>query len=768
VVAGQVRAAQIDAVKRYTPWLMSANIGNALAVAAVCCINGQIWFIAPWTAAVIAIASFSILSWLKTRHNPAPKSVSTRGLKRTIAYAGVLGAIWSLLPALTFASANTEERLVMVWLIAGMMCGSGFALATIPAAGILFASLLAIGTATALLASPDLSTVLIMAVMISYLAVIIHSSLVAVGLLASRISVQIASDEQRDVIGMLLNDFEEHATDWLWATDSALRLRHVSARLSEVIGRSEGDLIGMDAAKLVPVRKRSECTYEESLNQLKLLRQIKSRKPFRDLEIPVIVGESCRIWSLTAKPVFLPSGEFDGYRGVCRDVTAANEAHRAIEHLAKFDMLTGLANRTKLREETEEAIIRLDRRKEAFALFLLDLDHFKFVNDTHGHPVGDALLQKVAERLKGAVREIDSVARLGGDEFAIVLTDIQKPEQAAGLAERIVRELSTPFVLPTCELHIGVSIGIAYAPVDGSDFDTLIRHADLALYRAKSGGRGGYHFFEAALDAAARRRHMLEADLRDALACNSLELYYQPLVDSRTRAVRSFEALMRWNHPTLGMLSPAEFIPLAEEIGLIQQLGAWAVSQACQEALAWPEEIGVSVNLSAVQFRSPSLFTGVKAVLEQTGIRPDRLELEITESLLLDATESVKTILTSLKGLGVLIALDDFGTGYSSLSYLRKYRFDKIKIDRYFVHGVESDPDALAIIDSMMGLARDMRMALTIEGVETEAQMAALCARGRMEIQGYLISRPMPAGQVLGFIEKSTPVIHAPRARRAA
>jgi EAL domain-containing protein (putative c-di-GMP-specific phosphodiesterase class I) len=286
-----------------------------------------------------------------------------------------------------------------------------------------------------------------------------------------------------------------------------------------------------------------------------------------------------------------------------------------------------------------------------------------------------------------------------------------------------------------------------------TDVDTLLRHADLALYRSKNGGRGMFHFFEDEMDAAARRRHKLENDLRGGLARGELELHFQPLVDANTQDVVAFEALMRWNHATFGQLSPAEFIPLAEEVGLIQPLGAWALRRACEEAMKWPSHIRVAVNLSPVQFRSPSLFLHVRNALEDTGLAPGRLELEITESLLLDASQNVVSTLDALRNLGVRISLDDFGTGYSSLSYLRRFRFDKIKIDRTFVRDIETEPECQAIIDALIKLARDLDMSLVVEGVETESQLALLRARGCTEVQGYLIARPSPANQLGEFLK---------------
>jgi diguanylate cyclase (GGDEF)-like protein len=448
------------------------------------------------------------------------------------------------------------------------------------------------------------------------------------------------------------------------------------------------------------------------------------------------------------------TGRFVGFRGVGRDLTEELQTKAKNAYLARYDTLTELPNRLLFRSDLEQALARLSRNGQQFAVLLLDLDHFKIINDTQGHPEGDLLLQLVAKRLLLAVRDVDTVARLGGDEFAVILTGIEKPHEAARFAERLGQDLSKPFRLTASEAVIGVSIGIAIAGLDSDDADTLLRHADLALYRAKSDGRNMFHFFEQEMDAAARLRHRLESDLRKSITNNELELYFQPLVNIETKAVIAFEALIRWNHPTLGHLNPVDFIPLAEEVGLIQTIGAWVVREACTKALLWPAHIRVAVNLSPVQFRSMGLFTQVQTVLQETGLAPDRLELEVTESLLLDASPQVEAILIALRQLGVRIALDDFGTGYSSLSYLQKFKFDKIKIDRSFVNDIETEPSCQAIMDCLIRLAKDLQMSLVVEGVETEAQLNSLKERGCVEIQGFLIARPGNAASIERFFEK--------------
>jgi len=388
------------------------------------------------------------------------------------------------------------------------------------------------------------------------------------------------------------------------------------------------------------------------------------------------------------------------------------------------------------------------RRGHLLALLCLDLDQFKAVNDTLGHPVGDELLQAVAQRLRDGLRDTDTLVRLGGDEFAIVQTALDSPHDAAALATRLIEAIEIPFEIAGHQIVIGASVGIAFAPADGLDADALLKNADLALYRAKVDGRGIYRLFHKAMDAEMQARRMLELDLRQALRCGQFELYYQPLIDLRAGGVGGFEALLRWHHPEHGMVSPGTFIPLAEEIGAIVPIGAWVLRAACQAASAWSGELRVSVNLSPVQFKSRDLVATIASALRDSGLAPGRLELEITESVMLQDTEATLATLQEMRELGVRIAMDDFGTGYSSLSYLRQFPFDRIKIDQSFVREIDRKRDCGAIIRAVIRLSHELGMATTAEGVETREQLAALVHAGCSDIQGYLFSRPVPVVEI--------------------
>ena len=436
-----------------------------------------------------------------------------------------------------------------------------------------------------------------------------------------------------------------------------------------------------------------------------------------------------------------------GWVATYEDITDRRAAEMRLVHMARHDALTGLPNRTLLSEHMVHGLARA-RRGGSLAVLCLDLDRFKAVNDSLGHAVGDALLCAVARRLQDFTRETDLIVRLGGDEFVIVQEDARQPTEASALAARLVEALAIPFEVAGHQAVIGASIGIALSGDGVNSYDALLRCADLALYRAKADGRGTYHFFEAEMDARLQARRALELDLRRAVAEQQFVLFYQPIMEVRTAGVSGFEALVRWQHPQRGLVSPAEFIPVAEETGLIGAIGTWVLHQACADAAGWPGALKVAVNLSPMQFRGGALAAEVALALATSGLPATRLELEITESVLLQDDEAVLATLHVIRATGVRISMDDFGTGYSSLSYLRRFPFDKIKIDQSFVHGMAEREDCGAIVRAVIGLGWSLGMVVVAEGVETEAQLASLRTEGCGELQGYLFGRPRPVSEV--------------------
>jgi diguanylate cyclase (GGDEF)-like protein/PAS domain S-box-containing protein len=446
-----------------------------------------------------------------------------------------------------------------------------------------------------------------------------------------------------------------------------------------------------------------------------------------------------------------------GWVSTFEDITEWQRVQDQISHMARHDGLTNLPNRTLFREELERALQCAEPGNQP-AVLCLDLDHFKKINDTLGHPIGDALLREVAARLSVCIGKMDTVARLGGDEFAIVLCNSSGAAVISTLAGRIVESLAVPYDIQDHQLVIGVSIGISLAPQDGENPDDLLKNADLALYRAKADGRGTYRFFEAGMDARAQARRVLELDLRMALQRDEFIIHYQPIRDLASDEIVVCEALVRWNHPLRGLMGPNQFIPLAEETSLIVPLGDWVLRQACKDAAVWSKTC-VAVNLSPVQFKNPNLVTSVKQALEESGLPAHRLELEITETALLQNSETTRAVLHELRAFGVKISLDDFGTGYSSLSYLRSFPFDKIKIDRSFVNELATREDSLAIIRAVTGLGKSLGIVTTAEGVETDTQLDLLTREGCTQVQGYLISKPRPIAEVEHML---------PEARRSA
>ncbi|MBR0957690.1 putative bifunctional diguanylate cyclase/phosphodiesterase [Bradyrhizobium japonicum] len=436
----------------------------------------------------------------------------------------------------------------------------------------------------------------------------------------------------------------------------------------------------------------------------------------------------------------------DGYLVAVVDITERRKAEARIAHMAHHDGLTDLPNREHFQERLKQALGQAGGKR--VGVLYIDLDLFKNINDSFGHPVGDRLLKQVAERLTTAVRGANLAARLGGDEFAVILAADVSPNEASACASLLIDMVKAPYDLDGQEMVIGASIGIALSPGDGTTPEELMRNADMALYRAKSEGGGVHHFFEREMDLQAQRRRDMELDLRRAFANGEFELHYQPLVSIASDRISGFESLLRWRHPDKGMISPAEFIPVAEDIGLIIQLGEWVLREACAEAVKWPVDVKVAVNLSPAQFRSRNLVQVVISALAQSGLSPKRLELEITESIFLAETDANLAILHQLRELGVGISMDDFGTGYSSLSYLRSFPFDKIKIDRSFVKDLAQRPDCGAIVRAISGLGRSLNIITTAEGVETEDQLDWLRAEGCNEVQGFLFSAARPAAEI--------------------
>jgi diguanylate cyclase (GGDEF)-like protein len=546
-----------------------------------------------------------------------------------------------------------------------------------------------------------------------------------------------------------LVDFISTASDIVWETDADLRL---------ISGHAPTDPKTEDNNPFLGTRL-GEIVYGFPADDPWLAAHrddLVSRRPFRGF-VHCIEREDGSLvwWEANGNPFFGKDGIFQGYRGTTRDITRRKTDEARIAFLARHDALTNLPNRVVFRERLEQSLAET-RHSKSLAVIILDLDKFKEVNDTLGHSVGDSLLRVIGERLSSCIRNSDTLARLSGDEFAIVQVDLEEPRDAATFAQRIADVISQPVEIDSHCITPRVTIGIAVAPWNGTDANQLMRNADIARYRAKEDDPGTWRFFEPEMGLIVEARRTLEADLRSALANGEFELFYQPFYNVQSRQICAFEALLRWRHPVRGMVLPDQFIPLLEETGLIVPIGEWILREACAEAATWPEQISVAVNLSSVQFRNRTPVKAVIDALSASGLAASRLELEITETVLMQNSEAALAALHQLHELGSSISMDDFGTGYSSLSYLRSFPFDKIKIDRSFIQDLTHKGSGIAIVRAIAALGTSLQLTTTAEGVETMEQFAIVRAEGCTEVQGFFFSPPKPAKDIRGLLETMT------------
>ena len=549
----------------------------------------------------------------------------------------------------------------------------------------------------------------------------------------------------------LIAEFENSGKGWFWETTRDGTLSYISESVAQVLGREIGDLLDRPFSELVSSRAADG----SSASERTLGFYLSSHVAFQDLIVEA-KSKSEMWWSISGRPVHDDIGRFFGFRGFASDLTEKRRSEVELDKLARLDSLTGLANRAVLRRALDDALISAVRRKQRCSVFLLDLDRFKVVNDTLGHPAGDLLLRLVALRLTETVKDLGQVGRLGGDEFEIVFPNLADKFELSNQAQAIIDSLSRPYFINGTNVSIGASIGIVTSDYDDRTADDLIRDADLALYAAKAAGKGVFRYYEPKMHQAAQDRQLLETELREAVEKEQLRVVYQPSVDVVSEATTGFEALVRWDHPQHGPISPAEFIPLAEEIGLINEIGEWVMRTACREAARWPQHVSVAVNLSPLQFKVQSLPAMVRGVLSDTGLAASRLELEITEGVLLSNDAQVHEMIAGLKDIGVRLALDDFGTGYSSLSYLQTVPFDKIKIDQSFIRGASQEESRnAALIRAMVGLAADLKMQTTAEGVETHDELMLVRNLGCTLVQGYIYGKPMPAEEAFEFATRT-------------
>ena len=755
------RARQLASALDFMPLLMAACVSEAVVMFVLFHeVSPQL--VRAWSLAVISLASGWTWFWWRFKLGARRIQAPRRDVRLAMLFAAVLAVLFVGLPFHLFPLVDADARMLLVALIAGHIGIGAFKLAASPPSALTWVGLLTVGSVMVLLQVDTLMAKVLMLFLLVYSATIGATVLAASRLFASRLMSESKLGRQRDVVRLLLRDFETHSSDWLWETDAHGRLSHVSPRLAFLLGREPDRLHQTSLVHLIEQTFGDRLRPSDQANIALLQSHLQTPQPFRDHIVSLCLeGRRCW-WSLTATPLVDAEGQLVGWRGVGSDVTQSHQREMEMRRLATIDSLTGLANRHQFRLVLDR-LCRLQQSAGGHSLpilMLLDLDNFKWINDTLGHGVGDEVLRLVARRLEAQVEPGELLARLGGDEFALIVPGGLEDARLQARAERLLSALREPDELDGLRIELRSSIGMARMDATFPDAEQLLRSADVALYAAKDAGRDTARLFDSAMDSNLKARHQLIQDLHRAVELGQFELHYQPQTRMRDGRIVGMEALVRWRHPERGLVSPLEFIPMAEESGLIVSIGAWVLLQACLDAETWPAHLRVAVNLSAVQFTSRSVLEVVRHALRTSGLAAQRLEVEITESSFLHDEHSAKITLQSLRDMGVRVALDDFGTGYSSLSYLRSLPLDKLKIDRSFVMALNHDPfgEASAILQTILDLAAALGLESTAEGIETRWEMQDLASKGCELAQGYLISRPMPASDVVGFLSRHQPV----------
>ncbi|CAH0495834.1 bifunctional diguanylate cyclase/phosphodiesterase [Novosphingobium sp. CECT 9465] len=743
---GRLRGLQFSSLSRLT---FVRLLGHAMAALLVLQTYQDVIhpaFLTCWMALLVGVL-ISGARFDRSMVNADRRRVSRQEMHRQTLSSLFVALVWAV-PMVAFGPfGGPAERMTLWTVLAMLMTGMAVTFAAMPMATVVFTSLVGTSALAVFLLEGEFTIAAVVAVFV--VIVTIGAVETARAFLGACVA-EAGMAEKSEVVSLLLREFEEGDADWLWQVDANRRVRTVSPRFAFALGEDPEDVEGKPLIQLISGAAWDNGHFHSSLHDL--AERLKRRESFSHLLVRVNLRGNDRWWELSASPKVDENGAFIGFRGVGSDVTEQRESAEKIAYLARYDTLTGLPNRLMLSEAVGDAMGYAEKWRTHCAFLMIDLDRFKAVNDTLGHLVGDQLLALVSERLKAIIREGEVCGRLGGDEFAVIVRDASDVQRVGDLCEAIIASLSLPYEVDHHMLYVGASVGSAIGPRDGSTVETLLRNADLALYRAKDEGGGRHCTYEPALHAHAEERRMLEFSMRHALERGEFALMYQPVVDAITEEVVSFEALLRWNSAEHGFVSPVKFIPLAEDTRLIVPIGEWVLRTACLEAMNWPDNVKIAVNVSGEQLLDPYFPETVVSALSYTGLPPHRLEIEVTESIFVRDGTTAQQTLENLMGIGCGVALDDFGTGYSSLGYLRRMRFSTIKVDRSFVQGAaKGNPESLAIVRAVVAMADSLEMSTTAEGVETEAELDMIRKLGCKKIQGYFFGRPMSAIDALGL-----------------
>jgi diguanylate cyclase (GGDEF)-like protein len=705
------------------------------------------WMLAAWFAALAAAL------WNQTRIDRRFADIDRRRMTRAeywrqLAAVVACALVWSVALAACVVDGSRAVHFGLWAIVAMLVAGSTGALPAAPISRVAFA-LVTGGVAAATFAVagewPFAGAALV------FTAVAMNGAVEAGRIYLSARIAEVGVAEKDEVVSLLLREFQENEADWLWQIDTNRRVRSASPRFAYALGRDPGSIEGGSFVQLIAGSAWESGQFPPSLHDL--AERLKRRESFSNLLVQVEVEAGRRWWELSGTPMLDDKGSFVGFRGVGSDVTEQRESDEKIAYLARYDTLTGLPNRLMLTEALGEAMRYAEQWKSRCAFLMIDLDRFKSVNDSLGHQIGDRLLAQVSQRLKTVIGANEQCGRLGGDEFAIVIRDASEVGCIERVAEAVIESLSQPYDVDHHKLFVGASVGSAVGPTDGNTVEMLMRNADLALYRAKDEGGGQHCRYEPSLHANAEERRKLELSLRQAIGKEELLLNFQPVVDSRSEQVVSFEALVRWNSAEHGFVSPGKFIPLAEDTRLIVPIGEWVLHEACRQAARWPGKIKVAVNVSGEQLLEPGFAGKVVRALADSGLPAVRLEVEVTESIFLRDPRLARQTLEEIMALGCSVALDDFGTGYSSLGYLRSLRFSTIKVDRSFVQGAaQGSRESLAIIRAVVAMAQSLEMTTTAEGTETIEEVELVRSLGCDKIQGFYFGRPMQPADALKLV----------------